>query len=160
MKNIWNNITITDINTAVYVMPGTGSLIHTNRPFYGFSINDSESDKILTFKDGNVIRQRPFELCYFPKGSNYSIKQITDGGCWAINFDLLQDINLPPFSLMFRNYDDILKLFKSAVKEWDRNQDAAQLVIKKDLYEIIYKTQKELSKDYMPSAKQTLLSPL
>ncbi len=156
MISDWNNAIITDIAFAMYVKPGTGKPIHTNRPFHGFVINDVTSDKNIYFSDGTVLHVGPNEVHYLPKNSSYRIEKITPGGCWAINFDVLENINTKPFTLKFRNHEAVLKDFVDIVNAWKEKKIA---IIRKCLYDIIIKIDTEINRTYTPLKKHMLIKP-
>ena len=156
MLENWDNVIVTDINIAVYVAPNAGKAIHNNRPFHGFVINAATADKIIHFSDGTVMPTGPNEVHYLPKGSSYRVESIVSGGCWAINFDLLDEINEPPFNLRFRNHESILKDFKAAVAGWNEKKEIA---VRKSIYEIILHIKKEQHRSYVSSGKALLIQP-
>ena len=159
MLENWNNAIITDIILAVYVFPETGATLPANRPSHGFVINDSKAEKIITFSDGTVLKAGPNEVHYLPKGSNYRVNSIIPDGCWAINFNLLEDIIEKPFCINFRNHESILKNFKEAAAAWKEKTDISNSVIRKNIHEIIIKIKKEQQRSYMPSKKEMLIKP-
>lgn len=158
LKN-WGETIVTDINLAIYVSPDTGGAIHTNRGFHGFVINDEAADKRIHFSDGTILKTGPHEVHYLPKGSSYRVESITRGGCWAINFDLLEDINEAPFNISFRNHESILKDFKDAVAAWEEKPEFHNALIRKCIYSIIVKIKKEYNKTYTPNKKERLIQP-
>lgn len=152
----WDSAIVTDINIAIYVAPNTGKAIHNNRPFHGFVINSSVADKIIHFSDGTDLHTGPNELHYLPKGSSYRVDSIVSGGCWAINFDLLEEIVDVPFNIAFRNPDTVLKIFQDAVTAWNKQQ---LLFVRKSIYEIILKIKSEQQRNYLSSKKTVLIQP-
>ena len=123
------------------VKANTGSLVHTNRPSHGLAIFFG-GKRTYTFEhkkftiDGNAI-------VYFPKGSTYTISQETAADCYAINFQLKDDTCFEPFFMTLKNPHDYLHHFKSADKAWRHRSPSYQLLIKSELYSIIYKMQNE-----------------
>lgn len=155
IKN-WDHAIITEIQLVTYVPPSTGKTVHTNRPFHGFVMNDSIADKLIHFSDGTVLHTGPNEVHYLPKCSSYRVEHITHGGCWAINFDLLEDMQEPPFNIKFRTQDSILKIFKEALDAWN---DGNHLLIRKNLYDLIFKLTKEQRRAYIPSRQELMIQP-
>lgn len=156
MLENWDNAIVTDIHIAMHVAPNIGKAIHNNRPFHGFVINAATSDKIIHFSDGTSMPTGPNEVHYLPKGSSYRVEQIVSDGCWAINFDLLEEISEKPFNLKFRNPEAVLKIFKDAVVAWNEKQDIA---VRKSIYEIILHIKKEQHRSYLSSGKELLIQP-
>ena len=152
----WDQAIITEIQLVTYVPPGTGKTVHTNRPFHGFVINDSAADKLIHFSDGTVLHTGPNEAHYLPKGSNYRVEYIIRGGCWAINFDLLEDIHETPFNIKLRTPEAILKIFKEALDAWLQSN---HILIRKALYDLIARFIKEQQRAYIPSRQDLLIQP-
>lgn len=159
MKKNWENAIVTDVVVALYVAPGTGKALHHNRPFHGFVLNDSISDKNVHFSDGTILHTGPNELHYLPKGSTYRVESLVKGGCWAINFDLLEDMDDAPFSLRFRNIEPILKVFSAATEVWKAQAPACNAIVRKSIYDLIVKMLAEQQRSYMPGEKERLIQP-
>ena len=160
MFECFNNAVITKINLAMYVAPGVGINHHTNRASHGLVINDSNSDKDYIFSDGTVLKTKAFGVFYLPKGSTYHIEDLKkSSACWAINFDLLEEINEKPFVIHFKSNDTILENFKESVSVFKKQADDRDLVIRKNLYEIILKIQRESQKNYVPNRKKQQIEP-
>jgi AraC-like DNA-binding protein len=159
MLEQWNEAIVTRIDIALYVAPGTGKATHTNRPFHGFVINDGTASKIIHFSDGTQLHNGPWEFHYLPKGSSYRVESIALGGCWAINFDLLEDVVEPPFSLRFRNYESIVKIFKDATTAWKEKSDSGNPAIRRAVYDLIVRIKEEQQRGYMPGQKERLIQP-
>lgn len=156
----WNAITITQIKLAMYVQPGTGRIQHMNRPSHGLVIDDADACKEYCFSDGTVLKTQGKSVFYLPKGSTYQLRYLgKPTGCWAINFLLDEDICEKPFVLNFKNSEPILENFKEAVNAFKRSDNDAQLIVKRNLYDIILKIRKESEKKYLPSAKRQLIQP-
>lgn len=159
MLEAWDRAIITDISLAIYVTPASGRAIHRNRPFHGFVINDATSDKRIHFSDGTILHTGPNEFHYLPKGSDYQVESVTAGGCWAINFALLEDIAEKPFRISFRNPEPMFRLFKDAVAAWKGQSDLCDLIIRKILYDMIVRVKQEQRRSYLPSEKEQLIQP-
>ena len=159
MLESWNNAIVTDIGLAIYVSPSAEKAIHHDRPFHGFVINDATASKNIYFSDGTVLNTGPNEVYYLPKGSHYRVEDTAPGGCWAINFALLQDIAENPFSLHFRNPEAVCKLFKDAAAAWRERSDICNTVIRKNIYSLIIHIEKEYRRSYLPSKKELLIQP-
>lgn len=159
MLECWDNAVVTNIGLAIYVAPATGKAIHRDRPFHGFVINDATASKNIYFSDGTVLKTRPDEVYYLPKGSDYRVEDAASGGCWAINFGLLEDIAEKPFCLRFRNHETVLKLFKDATTAWIEKTDYCNAAIRKSIYHIMVLIKKEHRRSYIPSGKERLIQP-
>lgn len=159
MNKNWENAIVTDVIVALYVAPGTGKSLHRDRPFHGLVLNDSVTEKNIHFSDGTVLHTGPNELHYLPKGATYRVETLIPGGCWAINFNLLENIAETPFSLGFRNIEPILKTFSSATKAWKAQVPACNAIVRKSIYDLILKMLAEEQRSYIPKEKEHLIQP-
>ena len=159
MKESWNNAVVTNVDLAMYVAPGTGRTVHTNRVFYGFVINDTSNDVTICFSDGTKLRSGPGCMHYFPKGSNYRVDNPSSGGCWAINFDLAEDPEEEPFAISPRNYEAMQKLFLEATEAFESRSGFYYATIRRIIYELILRIQEEQGKKYLPNRKVQLIQP-
>ena len=150
---------VSKIGIALYVAPGGGRASHINRPLHGFVINDETAVRDYIFADGRVMRTGENELFYLPKGSTYYVKAYSDGGCYAINFDTVNEINCEPFCLKLRNNETVLKAFKNAEKEWRSQSDAMHIVATRAVYDIIMGIYNEEKKSYVPDAQFAVIAP-
>ena len=158
MNNQWDSIKIEKIHAAVYVTPGTGKVVHRDRPYHGIVLNDPTSIKEYHFEDGRVMHTGGNALFYLPKDSSYVVKVIEPGGgCYAINFDA--DIIDEPFSVTPRGSEHLLHHFKMAASAWKTSECYAQNAAMRALYDAIYQAQKESSRSYFSSKQHALLSP-
>ena len=159
MLENWKDIIITDIKTAICVAAGSGIVVCNNRNSHGFIINDDISDREYIFSDGTVLKTPPNSIFYFPKNSNYRVKTITNGDCWAINFDLAQEINEKPFVVIPKNPSYILENFKEAANTFKNRTSYCNLISRKNLYDIVTKIIKHVEKSYLPNRKLLLIKP-
>lgn len=159
MLNAWNNAVITEINLAMYVSPETKKNDHTDRSFHGLVMNDGTSDKKIYFGDGTVLASGPHDVHYFPKHADYHVHHLTTGGCWAINFDLLEGLHQRPFNVHFQNPEPIRKEFKEAVHQYTARPAMCDATIRKLLYSMLVRLQSEQNKKYIPSGTKALILP-
>lgn len=159
MHKDWNQAVVTDINLAIYVAPNSGRHVHENRPFHGLVLNDAEADKQIHFSDGTLLRTGPGEVHYLPKGSGYWVEQLSGGGCYAINFDLLTDPGEAPFSIRLKKTDEVLRCFRESVQHFAAKPENWAAVIRKNVYDIIARVQQEDSRAYVPGHRHDLLAP-
>ncbi len=159
MLKQWNVATVSKISLAVYVKAGTGSTVHTDRPFHGFVINDQDTERDYVFSDGRVLRTCGGELFYLPKHSDYCVKTIRHGGCYAINFDTLDEIKCDPFVMSFRNNEPLFKAFRSAEKEWRTQSETMQLASMRAVYDIMFQINAERERSYVPDAHLRVIVP-
>ena len=153
----WEKTIVSKAALALYVVPGTGIVPHYDREYHGFVLNLDGAEKEYMFSNGAVMITKPWDFFYLPKGSSYKIKQISKGGCYAINFDA--DVSDEPFVLSFRNKEYVLKTFKSAEKAWREGADFREMIAIKSVYEIILAIKNERMKKYTPDARFKLITP-
>ena len=125
MKNLMNhNVVITDIRHALFVNRSEASLVHKNRASHGIALNLSSSDKIYTFSDGPALTLKQNEIIFLPKGSSYTVKTENSGDCYAINFDVADDIDATPFIFKIKNYNGVKERFEKAATAFKRKHGA------------------------------------
>ncbi len=157
MNELWESTIITGISAAVYVEPNTGRPIHKDRSFHGFVLNDSEVVRDYCFENGGIMRTAGNSLFYLPKGSSYHVKQIQNGGCYAINFDA--DIFDEPFCVTLRNPDQLCRNFKAATDAWKRKDSLRVAIAMRAVYDSICSAKKELHKQYMTKTQLSIVGP-
>ena len=150
----WKNTAVTDISIAVHVLPASGKIVHKDRPFHGFVLNDDVSEKDYCFSDGRILKTKPNELFYLPKHTSYSVRILTVGSCYAINFDA--DVTDEPFSVPA---DTLKKSFAQACSEWKRHDSTAHASAMLALYEAFRFLQWQDAKKYVPKDKQERIRP-
>ena len=156
IKN-WENAMISHISGALFVPVGYGKAVHTNRINHGFVLNEENSVKDYVFSDGRVMRTESQALFYLPKGSSYYVDTYVHSGCYAINFDA--DIEGEPFAILPRNPEPLFKLFKEATTAWKSQDPLRHLIAKRAVYDLLIYMAKEWQRNYLPRAKEELLSP-
>jgi AraC-like DNA-binding protein len=160
MNENWSNVIISKISVAVYVAPvasDEGKHLHKNRPYHGFVLNDDDGLRDYVFDDGREMRTAGGDLFYLPKGSTYYVKNVRNGGCYAINFDA--DIFDEPFCLSLRNTNQLLHHFKAATDAWKR-KDALRIPIAMGaVYDAVCQAHREIHKQYIPKTHLSLIAP-
>lgn len=159
MFDKWDSLTVKKIDVVVYVKAGMGRMVHKDRPSHGFVLNDGDSEKTYVFSDGREMKTAGGDLFYLPKGSSYYVKTKTRGGCYAINFEVEEDFLCEPFSLHFRNSEKLVKIFKTAEKEWRAQSDCRYLTAKKAVYDILLQLIEEGKRRYQTNARYRLIEP-
>lgn len=149
-----HDFVIDKIELACLVESGKGSLIHRNRYSHGLAIFlDGERNFCFDDKKMNVTKNT---IVYFPKGSNYTIKEKEQSDCYAINFQMSSDCSFPPFAFKIKNRDLFLKYFKDSQRNWITKNNGYNAKIKSDLYSIIYNMQFEFN---LPYGKISVIQP-
>lgn len=152
MMKGFDKIAVTTVAVAVYVAPGMGEMVHNNRTYHGLVINES-GVKDYIFSDGLVLHTTPGDVYYLPKGSDYRVQVVEQGGCYAINFDVWQPLDRRPFALQL---PQALELFRDAVGYF---HEQAELEVRRCVYEILSRMMRERRRAYMPGKTEALIAP-
>lgn len=153
---------IESVQLAMYIDKSQSATSHKYRTTHGLAINindDKNNKKIYTFNSGLSLSIGLNELIYLPKNSSYNISTINPGGCYAINFNLSEDIELEPFIFKPKNITEIVNYFKSTAKIWGRKQISYQMQCKANLYNIISLIQKEHHLHYTSLKTGLVIAP-
>ena len=155
MKNFMtHNFIIGEITFANIVRAGTGTKTHKNRKSHGLAIFLG-GERTFDF-DNKKIRVLKNTIVYFPKGSNYTIKEKTPFDCYAINFEMPDGIYFEPFSFKIKNVNAYLESFKQAQRQQTRKTTGYDSKIKSELYNIIYNMQSEYN---IPYSNSSIIQP-
>ena len=145
MKNFMaHNFDIKKIDIACFVPAGSGATIHNNRPCHGLAFF-LDGEKTFIFKDGTRIHIKGNAIVYFPKGSSYIVQDKEKSPCYAINFNLNDNVSFSPFAFYSGNFDFFLERFKSCQKRWTKREHGYLMKVMSNLYDIIYNMQREYS---------------
>lgn len=145
------------INNICYVAPGTGKALHTDRPFHGLVFYKS-NDCVFNFENFGRYETLEDSVVYLPKGSSYRVEKIGEQkGCFAINFDLIENINEKPFVFRSENGGKLENLFVLAEKYWKSKSVDRRLKCRSIFYDILSLVSAESSIGYQPSEKKEKL---
>lgn len=151
MKDFMNHdFIIGEITFADVVRAGTGSCIHKNRQSHGLALFLGGKRTLFFDKKKLVVGKNT--IVYFPKGSNYIIKEQESFDCYAINFQMPDGAIFEPFSFNIININEYLECFKKARKNRMKNVIGSNAKIKAELYNIICNMQTEYGLPYSNSA--------
>ena len=75
-------------------------------------------------------------ICYFPKGSDFTIENIVLGECIAINFQTLENINVPPFCFEAAQSEQIKAAFQKLEILWAKGKSDFSYDILSEVYKI------------------------
>ena len=163
MKNFMNyDFSITDIRIALYVAPGTGEAVHKNRASHGIVINVSPAsyaEKKYIFSDNKTVSVGENEIVYMPKGSSYTVSSKNSGNCYAINFDISENVDFEPFSFKLKNSPAFIKEFEKATELWRNRSTAFNMQCKSILYNILSMMQNEYNSKYIARSTANLIAP-
>lgn len=152
------DLTVLKLFLCLYVLPGAGNAIHKNRPSHGLALHTG-GEKEYLFSDGNRITVRENDLIYLPKGSFYSVQSIVPGGCYAINFDIAEEISTEPQILHIKKRQELLASFQRAETLWKTKAPGFLLQCRAELYHILYLLRQSYQTAYVPERKQELIAP-
>ncbi len=139
---------IEKIILACHVAAGTAGVVHKNRPSHGLAIFWG-GNRTYSFDDGTRLRVGGNAIVYLPKGSSYVVQMKEDSDCYAINFDIDEDVDFEPFVLDISSVEYCLERFKNSQKRWLKRDVGYLMKVKSDLYDIIYQMQREYSNSYI-----------
>ena len=141
-----HDFTISEITFANIVKAGTGAKVHKNRRSHGLAVFPG-GERTFYFEhkkfkvEGNTI-------VYFPKGSNYTVRDKIPFDCYAINFEMPDGVCFEPFLFKVKNIGVYLESFKQAQRMQARKSTGYTSKIKSELYNIIYTMQYEYNLPY------------
>lgn len=154
MKKEWKDAVVTDIGVVAYVPSGAGIRHCTDRNSHAFLLNGpADSAKNYHFPDGQVLKTRPSDLFYLPKGSSYRVDAKITGGCWVMNFDLLTPLADAPFVIRQTNPAAVTEIFKEAEEAFRVGGDARDATIRRAVYSIIMILLEEQRKRYVTGSR-------
>lgn len=154
-------LTINKINNILYVAPGTGKPLHENRPFHGLVYYPNQTP-LFVFDNGIISTSTEQCIIYLPKHSNYRVKQIanhTGTECYAINFDILEELSQESFVMKLKTDTKIQTIFLTCEKIWSKKDAGYYAKCMSLLYEIIYMMQNELQTTYLSTSHKQKLTP-
>ena len=149
---------VASIVLACYVPVGAGQRFHKNRPHHGLALHLG-GEKTYSFEGGTRLEVCKNKISYLPKGSNYEIERQVNGDCYAINFDLVEEVSFKPFTVSIKNADRFLLLFKNAQRIWRSKERGYEMECTANLYHILCALQNEAELGYTPMEKVRLIAP-
>lgn len=149
---------IKEIVLACYVGKGEGLSKHRNRASHGLAFM-LDGNKDYIFSCGKRINTKKNDIIYLPKHSDYDVKSIVSGDCYAINFDVDEEISFDAFVMSVKNSANVMEHFKTARKIWTAKRPGYELKCKAELYNILYLMQKEYLAEYIPHNKYEIVRP-
>ena len=151
------NIDIKKIDLCCFVDKNNGDRIHKNRSSYGLAFH-IDGEKRYSFENYGKYFTKPNSIIFMPKYSDYIVDSIIAGTCFAINFELLTDIDFLPFTINIKNNTEMLENFKKANTVWQRKKAGYEMKCRSYLYNIIYLIQNEYNK-YSNTKQLKIIEP-
>ncbi len=145
---------IDKIELVCLVEAGKGAMIHKNRTSHGLALFLG-GERTICF-DEKKIKVGKNTIVYFPKGSNYTIKEKAASDCYAINFQMPDNMIFEPFAFKIKNLNAYLESFKNSRKMWNKKAVGYFLKVKSELYSIIYNMQSEY---VIPYSNSSVIQP-
>ena len=145
-----HDFTVSKIELACLVEAGTGAMVHKDRPSHGLAVFLG-GERTIAF-DRKKIRVPKNTIVYFPKGSNYTIREEASADCCAINFQMPEETLFEPFAFRAKNLNTYLESFRSSIRIWTRKSPGYAAKVKSELYHVIYSMQAEYIAPYSSPA--------
>jgi AraC-like DNA-binding protein len=159
MKNFMSyDFDITKIVLGCFVPVGLGKIRHTDRPSHGLAFHLAGEKNYRFFNEVDVPIYENY-IVYMPKGSSSTVETRQSGECYAINFQISEDVDFAPFSMKIKASSRVLDCFKSAEKHWSKKDAGHVMRVKSELYAILAEMQKEYRANYLPKSKYGIISP-
>ncbi len=149
---------IKNIVLACFVPAETGAIIHKDRPSHGLALNTG-GEKEYVFSDGQRLVVKANDMIYLPKHSTYSVSLKAAGDSYAINFDIAEEVDFPPFVMKVKQYHAIAKCFHAAKSAWEQKRNSYRIKCKAELYHIIYAMHQQYFSEYFPQNKLEIIKP-
>ena len=146
---------IDKITFACHLKPGEGTPVHNNRQNHGLAFYP-EGKTVFTFDGKLKLVVGAGAIVYLPKGSNYVVKGKGIGDCYAINFDIFDDISFEPFAFSTKDTAFYLQAFNICQNAFQEKQAGYKNLLMEKLYGIICKMQKEYLIPYKPNKNGTI----
>ncbi len=109
-------------------------IINKNRFSHGFVYKISGEVK-YHFNDVS-LHFTPGCVCYFPKGSDFTIENIVLGECIAINFQTLENIDIAPFCFDATQNEQIKAIFQRLEILWAKRKSDFSYDVLSEAYKI------------------------
>ena len=148
------DFTVEKIELACQVGAGKAAPVHVNRKSHGLAFFP-DGERVLDFGE-KKLRVGKDTLVYFPKGSNYTVRDKVPFECYAINFQLAGGACFPPFAVTVKNPNAYLHSFKESQRIWRKKDAGYAAKIKSELYHILYQLQSEYD---LPYARTSVIEP-
>ena len=158
MNDLWKKVTIEIIRNARHCKSTIKNIRRETRPYQAFFINDPDTIRDFYFDDGKILRTKGNSLFYLPKGSSYSVIDISGGSCYFIDFEAnFTDV---PFCVNLTNVEKLIPNMNKSINAWRNFEPYGDIMLKRTLYDIIYNIIKEDEKKYVSSEQIDVIKPV
>ena len=159
MKSFFNyNFNITNVVLSCCVKACQAETLHTNRNSHCLALHTS-GKKEYCFSEKLKLEVEQNNIIFLPKHSNYTVKNIAQGTCFAINFELSEDTEFEPFVLKIKNRLGITEKFKNTEKAFRLKPLGYEMMCKAELYSIICIMLSEYNSEYIPNSRKNIILP-
>jgi len=159
MKEFMNyDFNIDKIVVALFVTSHNSNSVHQNRPNHGLAMF-TEGIANYLFSDGKKVKVQKNEIVYLPKNSSYTVTGIEHNLCYAINFEIDDEISFESFMFKPKNAGKFINNFKNAERFWKSKKHGTQMKCKAELYSILSAMQDEYLLNYMSKSKLEIIKP-
>ena len=152
------NFDIESIDLAILVTPSITDPTHKNRPNHGIIFRKAGATDYC-FEKNNLLHTRENDIVYIPKGANYTVSSYARSCCYAINFQLFNNISFNPFNFKTKNFAKFLKLFQDCELTWRTKHSGYEMKCMSLLYSILYNLRTEYEIGYISSNSIKLIKP-
>lgn len=152
------DVCVTKIRLACSVGADAGAPIHKKRPAYGFVYYTEGADR-YEFSTGEVITARAGDMLLLPRGTSYTVSELSPSFCYAINFDISEQTTHAPFLLSVKNGADVGGAFVAAERAWRHKGAGYEAECRAQLYHVLSHLQKEHQAVYLGKEKHALIAP-
>ena len=148
---------IQGIRLACVVPPHGGAPQHKSRAANGLVFYQNGKER-YDFEGGASLTVQRGDVLFLPRGTSYTVSELSPGSCIAINFDVSEQIE-SPFVWHLKNVGEAEALFSQAAQLWHQKQFGYSMRCKELLYGIINQMQREHHAAYVAKSKAELLAP-
>lgn len=155
------DFTVTRLAICCHVPPGMSGPIHRNRAAHGVVFYVKGYEKYC-FEGGKEVTVREGEALYLPKGSSYTVCAIAGSEpceCYAINFDISEQIAFAPFAVKVRAQSRMLEAFRRAAALWQERRGGYVMHCKALLYRVLAQLQEEHHAAYVTHGRAERIAP-
>lgn len=155
------DFTVERLAICCHVPPGAGAPVHRNRAAHGVVFYTKGGEK-YRFAGGTELTVREGELLYLPKGSSYTVLDCGADGeseCYAINFDISEQVAFPPFVTKVRGRAGMQELFRRAAFLWRERRAGYVMRCMAQLYHVFAQLQEEYRIAYVTQGKAERIAP-
>lgn len=135
-----------------------GEEVHRNRPSHGLAYRCSGS-ALYRFSDGQERILRPGEIIYLPQFSTYKVRVLEPGECYAINFEISEEIHASTTIFRPKHPTRLLEHFKNAEHSWINQKSNRTEQCMAELYFLLAQIKEEQHTEYLSQGTRAKILP-